>query len=270
MGLPWLTFTLSAVAVGMIPQAWRFLTYIVALLGLANASLFIFRSLGQGEMDRGRKVGSICVGMLCLTSLAAGWMVGLLADYSYMDEYYRLVHGGAHQSVVASGTGATSYSDASVLRFQEGTFIDTERTLGYMVQGQVYCVAPVTGQTFSDDLMYYAIGENCCEQRSDFHCSKAEPQKGQVLAAVVLNDEGGDDHYQTAIRMLSSVYNMKYTGKRKILKVLSDINAYEGDLWDGALISIICSSILYGLICIMTALFLRNVLKDKPPQSSPF
>lgn len=271
-GLPWLTFTVSALAVGMIPQGIRIVTYIVGGLGFVNSVIYIGLGFSQGQAkDRRSAMGSFSVGLLCMASLGAGWMVGLLADYSYMDEYWRLARGSTHQNVMASGLGAVTYSDASVLEFRSGTFIDTERSLGYMEHGQVYCVAPVTGQAFSSSPLYYAVGLNCCDQRSNFRCSKAEPGAGKVLTAVVLS-KGESDPYQTAIRMLGSVYNLqeKEGDARISLKFLSDVDDHVGDLWHGAFISIICASMCHGFICVILVVFLRNRLKDRPPSSSEF
>lgn len=271
-GLPWLTFTLSALAVGMMPQGFRIVAYIVAGAGLVNAAVFIGLGFSQGQAkDRRSAIGSFSVGLLCMAALCAGWTVGLLVDYAYMDEYWRLARGSTHQNVMASGLGAVTYSDASVLEFQSGTFIDTERTLGYMEHGQVYCVAPVTGQAFSTSPLYYAVGRNCCDQRSNFRCSKAEPSAGKVLTAVVLS-KGESDPYKTAIRMLGSVYGLqeKEGDDRISLKFLSDVDDYVGDLWHSAFISIICASMFYGFICVILVVLLRNRLKDRPPPSSEF
>lgn len=268
--LPWVTFTATAIAVGMIPQSARFLTYAIAALGCLNATIFMVLGYNQSQQkDRSGAAGSACVGLLCMAALATGWTVGLLADYSYMDEYWRLAHGASHSNVAASGLGAAAYSDSSKVEFETGTFIDTERTLGYMEEGDVYCVAPVTGQSFSDTPLYYAVGVNCCDQRSNFQCSQAQPSAGKKLSAIVLG-KGEDEPFQMAIRMSSSVYNMKLGKQRIALKFFSDVDAYQGDLWHGAFISLICASVLHGFICVLTAFLLRNLLKDAPPRSSAF
>jgi hypothetical protein len=267
IGVPWLTFTVTAISMCMLPDKFRGVAYVVATAAALNAIYFLFCGYVLGRMSDRRAVGCTCVGLLCLAALAAGWTIGLLADFSYMDEYYRLAAGARHGDVAASGAGTSQHQNASVLEFQQGTFIDTERTLGFMEHGKVYCVAPVTGQAFTDTPMYYAVGKDCCEQRSNFRCSKAEPEKGKRLTAVAA-DKDDEPHYRTAIRMASSVYDEKPAAKKMILKFVSNADDYLSDLWHGAFISLLCASILYAFVCGMTALFLRGVLRSKPSEDS--
>lgn len=264
VGMPCATFAITALSVGMISPALRWLAYLFAALLLANAVFWIVLGLShQGpSKDRRTEVRQKCVGLLCLAALAGGWMMGLLADIAYMDEYWRLSHGAVHKDVTASGANVAAYADASVLEFAPGTFIDTDRTIGYMEQGEVYCIAPVTGQTSSDSPMYYAAGEDCCSQRGDFKCAEAKPKDGQVLKAIVLqNDEANP--YLTAIRMSKSVYNLKLGNSRIPLKFVEDTDRYINDYWHAAFITIMICAIFQGFVCIVTGVVLRNLVKEE-------
>jgi len=199
-----------------------------------------------------------------MVALSAGWTVGLFADGAYMDEYWRIEHGASYQDVLASGAGSAAYSDASMLQFRQNTFVDTERTLGYMEKGQVYCAAPVTGQAFSNSPLYYAVGMNCCDQRSNFRCGQADPN---TLSAMVVNDPDSDAQYQTAIRVLESVYSLQPSGAKRItVRFLSDVGGHQGDLWHAAFLSLFVASIVGGFLFIVAGVLLRNSVSKWPVQ----
>jgi len=266
MGLPWLTFTLTALARGMISPGLYFLAYIVGAICLVHAVGWIFVGVSHFHPMRERRasVSAKCIGFLCLAALAAGWLVGILYDSAYMDEYWRLHQGATHKNVKANSLGLTDYSDAAVIEFAAGTFIDTDRAVGYMDQGEVYCVAPVTGTTFSDSPVYYAAGENCCHARSQFTCAKAEPAKGKILTAIVMKRDE-DDSYLAAIRMAKSVYQLKgETKTRTPLKFVDDVETYVNELWHDAFICIVCIAVVESFICMLTGIVIRNLLRDPP------
>lgn len=276
MGLPFFTFTATALARGMISPGLKWLVYLVAALCFTNAVFFIV--LGMGHLgdntdfgnfkDRRTRVTWKVTGFLCLSALAGGWLVGIVADEAYMDEYFRLKDGSVHKDVVPSGLGAPTFGDATVLEFAKGAVIDTERTVGYMEDGEVYCVAPLTGSTFANNPKYFAVGKDCCDQRSNFDCYKGPNEKDKVLKAIV-RDTQNDDPYLTAIRVGESVYNMKLGSERIPLVFVEDTDEYIGDYWEKAFLLIMCLSIFQGLCCIVTGYVIRNLVRD-PPRSSYF
>eukprot|EP00435_Cladocopium_sp_Y103_P009680 s1103_g2.t1 len=79
---------------------------------------------------------------------------------------------------VAAAQDDAAFPDAYMFLFTEDTRLDIQRAVGYKSRwtGKVYCVAPLVDTTMSavEPIYYWAIGEDCCEARSDFHCGDAQ------------------------------------------------------------------------------------------------
>lgn len=75
---------------------------------------------------------------------------------------------------VAAAQNDEGFPDSSMFLFTEDTRLSMDRAVGYKSRwtGDVYCVAPIMDTTMSSvsPIYYWAIGENCCDMRADFHC----------------------------------------------------------------------------------------------------
>jgi hypothetical protein len=275
MGLPFITFFLTALARGMIDPDLRWSSYLLAALFFACSVCLVVLGVSYGNKNtfgsfpdhaptnRRSAVTWKVSGFLCISTLAAGWLVGILADSAYMDEYWRLINGATVKDVMPGAVPTDAMKSATVLWFQPGTMIDTEQTIGYMEKGEVYCVAPVTGQTSTPSPVYYAAGENCCDSRSNYDCSKANPDPEQSQKAIVLDTKEDDDPYLTAIKMSASVYNMNPAKDRIPLVFTDDTDGYINDYWHKAFIMIVCLSIFQGFVCIVTGFVVRNLVRKR-------
>lgn len=265
MFLPWLCFVACAIAEGLISpdnimiSAW--LVLISFLLAIMCLLLAIFRSRVR---DRRGSWGMLFTAVLCMTAVMAGWSVGHIVRDFYMNDWWRLQHGSTYTGVSASNghlnaSVNASYRAASVLVFNEGSFIDTERTVGYMRRGKVYCVAPISSESYHTDPLYYAIGMDCCDQRSDFRCD----DHGVAGATTGLVATTGLEHYRTAIRMAQAVYGLKRdTPSPRILVHWSkSATAYEAELKNKAIYAIVMASGVHLMLSGTVAIFLRSVLK---------
>merc|ERR1719253_1607017 len=111
----------------------------------------------------------LAVGLLCLTACCIGSSIGLFIYDSYGVTFWQL-QGGAEYEHVSPASKGSNFADAQVLHFMPDAFVDTERTLGYMEAGTVYCVAPVAAAKFSSAPQFWAAGKNCCDMRGNFKC----------------------------------------------------------------------------------------------------
>eukprot|EP00415_Alexandrium_ostenfeldii_P003548 UN3548 len=109
----------------------------------------------------------LAVGCLCLTSLVVGAGVGFWLDKECLQRYWELDNGMEYKDV--NPTDSRTPVDMGVLHFIAGTFVDNRRTIGYVVDGGIFCVAPVALQAhFNTTVTYWAVGEVCCQMRSGF------------------------------------------------------------------------------------------------------
>lgn len=254
MVAPWVMFTALAFSATMWSEEFQWMTWLILIVAVVVALHF---------MNHSRR-GYLITGSMCLVSIVAGDMWGILVHKHYMDEYWRLNHGASHTNVIASGKGVVAFPDASTLDFQTGTFVDTSRTLGYMEFGEVYCVAPVTGEAFSASPVYYAVGKNCCNQRDNFKCGKTGLTSGSnTMKALVITEDIGK--YQTAIRMMGSVYGMTTRGQNRIfVNFLEDVTGYQGNLVVSAFTYASAGCLIWAIGCIGVGIFSKDIFfKDR-------
>uniref|UniRef100_A0A7S2BEJ3 Uncharacterized protein n=1 Tax=Alexandrium andersonii TaxID=327968 RepID=A0A7S2BEJ3_9DINO len=249
--LPWLVFTLI---VSLFVFAYEeFAPLVWALLVASTLLALLFVAMG-GAAGR---AWHLTLGFLILASLGIAIPLGLYIENGYMKEYWRLDNGAVYRQVSPSDPGA-SHSDATVLEFMQGAFVDVQRSVGYMQGGTVYCVAPVSGRLAGASIQYWAVGNNCCEQRGNFLCDDVED--AGALSGLAVH---GDESFKTAVRMAESVYDLSPSSTSPVLvKWTSDAGAYKDGLWTSAAVLVVISSIVH-LVASMLAGFItvRYLLK---------
>mmetsp|Transcript_52077 Transcript_52077/g.169152 ORF Transcript_52077/g.169152 Transcript_52077/m.169152 type:complete len:289 (+) Transcript_52077:180-1046(+) len=226
--LPWLIFSLI---VSLYVFAYQeFAPLVWALVGASALLAFLFISMGSAS----GKAAQIALGLLVLTAVGMAVPVGLMVERRYMSSFWE-VDSGAEYYRVSPLAPAASYGDASVMRFESGSFVDTHRSLGFMKIGDVYCVAPVLGQSTSleeSSPQYWAVGKNCCNQRGGFDCGDVGIQ-GASTGVVVSEGLGS---YQSAVRMAVAAYELKASqGPNVFVRWTANAELYKVELWDRAL-----------------------------------
>lgn len=248
--LPWLMFAL-------VVTIFIFLYYDKRILSwfLIGACMLLALLLVAVGILQSRNI-HLAVGMLCLTALCIGASVGSYTYCTYASTYWLLENGVVYKGV-SPLTQGSGYADATLLSFTTDAFVDTERTLGYMENGVVYCVAPVTTQKFSNSPQYWAAGMDCCDQRSDFRCGDTSNEKAKT--GLRIWDKNDRDKYNTAIRMAESVYNLSpsETGHYSLTWTASGNNPKD-DLWSSCLIILVLTSSMYFICSLGAALILRK------------
>lgn len=125
----------------------------------------------------------------CFFALAAtaGLFVGFFLYFKSLAYYYRYQELRPYTNVGAAQS-ADAFADASMFLWTEDTFLDAPRSVGYKSKwtGETYCVAPIVDGTMggTDPIRYWAVGENCCNQRGAFWCDDAK--EATVRSALVI------------------------------------------------------------------------------------
>merc|ERR550514_1086119 len=62
--------------------------------------------------------------------------------------------------------------DAGRITFSEGTYVDSARSVGYVVETEtsMWCIAPVRDEQPLEVVQYWAVGPDCCSSTGDFNC----------------------------------------------------------------------------------------------------
>lgn len=251
--LPWLVFFL---VVSLFLFAFHDLRALVwGLLAACLALALFFLALGCFS----RNGTFLAVGYLCLTSLVVGSAVGLWLDREYLQKYWELDNGVEYKDV--DPTDARTADDAGIIHFMAGTFVDDKRTIGFVADGGIYCVAPVALQSrFNATVSYWAVGEDCCQMRSNFDCGMA-----RELDAVTAVMERPTKAYSKAIQEAASVYGLDApTNSSKLVSFVNDPKVVIGDIWDEALTIALISMIMDLCMCAVAGLVLAKIL-IKPP-----
>mmetsp|Transcript_14729 Transcript_14729/g.40648 ORF Transcript_14729/g.40648 Transcript_14729/m.40648 type:complete len:293 (-) Transcript_14729:86-964(-) len=236
--LPWLVFTLIVCLFVFAYEEFAPLVWALLVASALLALLFVAMGATAG------RTWHLALGFLILTSLGVAVPIGLFVENGYMKEYWRLDNGAVYRQLNPFDPGA-SHSDATVLEFREGTFVDIQRSVGYMKAGTVYCVAPVSSKHMAASVQYWAAGTDCCGQRGSFTCDDVE--NPSALSGLTIVDS--DDSFKTAVRMAESVYDLSPSVTAPVL-VMWTLNAvaYKDGLWTSAATLVTVASVVHLVV----------------------
>jgi len=258
--LPWLVFFL---VVSLFLFAYHQMKVVVwSLIGACLALSLLFFVLGF----RSPNATFLAIGYLCVTSLIVGTVVGLSLDREYLQHYWELDNGTEYKDVDPTAD-AGSTKDASVIQFVPGTFVDDRRTVGFISEGRIFCTAPVSlPQRANAAVAYWAIGEGCCQMRSNFDCGTARDLDAYTAVA-----EKRNEVYSKAIEEAVSVYGINATlANVGLVAFVSDPQAYIGEIWDEALTVALIAMIMDLVMCAIAGFVLGKILTPPDVEQQPF
>lgn len=266
MMLPWLLFTLVECLFAFALVEFGALVWTLVALCALLSGLFV--AIGV----LGRKPQQLSLGLLCIAAIAVGAAVGMLVVDEYMEEFNRLDKGATYTNLDPANA-ALSHADAATLEFEAGSFIDGFRTVGRMQEGEVYCVAPVSGPSYTPEVQYWATGTNCCGERRDFSCGDADarPASGDlpdVRSAIVLDSEDAKD-FKEAARMASSLYGLQATDGAVFVRWVKNPREFREGLWTNATTVVLMASALHLISSVLAALLVNRALSSKDGQGAP-
>lgn len=252
--LPWLIFLLVISLFlfayhDMSPLVW---ILIAACLGLAMVFLFLGVLARHGTF--------LAIGLLCLTSVVAGVATGLWLHSEYLERFWQLDAGQEYREIhPLANTSHTA--DASVIHFQNGSFVDSARTVGYVSQGRIYCVAPVSRRgPYNTRVSYWAVGRDCCEMRSNFECGSSRDLGAQTAVTALPNRE-----YLAAVHEALSVYGLERVENAQLVSFVNSPQDMIGDMWDEALSIALIAMIFDLLLVSMAGVLVAKVIIPPPP-----
>lgn len=237
--LPWLIFSL---VVGLYAFAFEDFQPLVYALVVASVLLgFLFLSVGSASS----RPGQVALGMLVLTAVGVALPVGSRVQNRYMAPFWA-VDSGAVYAQVDSSSPAALYTDSSVVSFRSGTTIDQRKSVGYMRQGIVYCVAPMMSISESASVPeFWAVGRNCCGLRGSFDCGDANLTSNSTRRISGVRWFRDAETFTEAVRMAVSTYGMGVLLPHQsvvLLRPTADPPQYKLNLWTEALATMAAAS----------------------------
>lgn len=231
----------------------------IVMIGLSLAFINWHYKLGNNA--------EVVLGLLCITAVLIGLVVGVYATVKSLSEYRRLSMGASYFNVLASEPAA-GHADGATFVFESGTSVDQSRAFGYTdiysSSATMYCVAPIA-QREGDKLStvsFWAAGTNCCESRGSFHCGEATTAgaSGALMQPrAVQNSEG----FRSAVAGASSAHNLRDAPSYLLLAWSSDPVAYRDSLWSSTVTLFLIFGGVYLAISAMIGFSLMPVIMLK-------
>eukprot|EP00929_Paragymnodinium_shiwhaense_P008374 TRINITY_DN112329_c0_g1_i1.p1 TRINITY_DN112329_c0_g1~~TRINITY_DN112329_c0_g1_i1.p1 ORF type:complete len:365 (+),score=61.50 TRINITY_DN112329_c0_g1_i1:92-1186(+) len=142
----------------------------------------------------------------CTLAFLAGVVLG---EYNYdvnMAPFYDYKDLNVATNVDPRVTSGSSYMDASVLLFKNGSYVDVSKSLAYK-DGSLYCVAPVAwNSTPFSAYEFWAVGTDCCNPYGgQFWCGGVVGSK-TAKAGVRIMDESLTKNYRLAVEQAVAQY----------------------------------------------------------------
>lgn len=251
--LPWFIFTLLLCLLVFVYDDLKEMIWTLVILCGVLSLLVVANGLASNKPQH------LALGIFCLAAEAASVPTGMLVRSVFMEEWDMLDSGSTYKDVNPADPAA-SHADATIIEFTPGTVVDTQRTIGYVKGGVTYCVAPVSSNPASKVPQYWAVGEDCCEERSAFACDDVADKAARM--GVIVDDHA--DIYQRAVKMAGSVYGLQTpTGQPLLLRWTSDAGAYKDDLRTNAIIVVLAGIFLHLMASILAAVLLTRSIKKK-------
>lgn len=198
--LPWMVFTGLLCCFGFTYNDYPVVSWVCA----GVCALLSLLAMASGTVQGRQGTVRLAVGFLCFASVSVAATVGLFVNCEIMSEQWRIVNGPYYENVDPISK-ASGHADAAVINFLPNTFVDASRTIGYRQDGAIYCVAPVSVPTSPEaTIQYWAVGEDCCEQRTNFLCDDA--RKTSVRSAIVACESCNKEQYRKAISEAMHAY----------------------------------------------------------------
>mmetsp|Transcript_73372 Transcript_73372/g.159102 ORF Transcript_73372/g.159102 Transcript_73372/m.159102 type:complete len:285 (+) Transcript_73372:109-963(+) len=256
IALPWLIFFLVTLLFLLTYHELPALVWCLVVLFVLLSALFF----GLGIVAR-RPI-FMALGFVCFVSVALSTVLGLWLEDQYLARYYQL-EGGAEYKDVDPAVIGNKTVDAAVIRFKNGTFVDDRRTLGFINDGSIFCVAPVcTPGKYMKEVQYWAAGRGCCQQRTNFDCGSAR-EYGQFASLTLEPTE----EMALAVLEAEAVYGLNSSATAQLVSFISHPHTVMSDLWEEALSVAVVACMLDLFLCVSAGLIIAKAFVPRASSS---
>lgn len=201
--LPWLMFSsTTSLYIFSMEDFPTVVWFLFVLCGLFSVSMIVAGTVAKPAT-------LLNVGVWSAASFCMALFLGRSLYQDCLSPYYQL-RNLAHVRDADPSTvlvPEVKLGDAAVLNFLPGTFVDNQRTVGYVSDGTIFCVAPVVRRgTFSTRVAYWAVGTDCCEARSNFDCGAARQHRAREAVSYRSSE---DDQFKRAVDVARATFALE-------------------------------------------------------------
>lgn len=253
VALPWLVFFLILSLFLFAYHDMRLVVWV--LVGLCVCLAGLFMTLGFC----GRHSAFVAIGLMCLLSVSLATAVGSWLHSQYLVRYWELEKGSVYKDVDPSADPDLT-TDAGIITFGANAFVDDSRTLGFLADGGIFCVAPVAVPPYySDKVNYWAVGTGCCQTRSAFDCGPS-----RELGTLSGMPELTEPRYSQAVAEAVAVYGLTNSPGAQLLSFAENPQQVITEMWDETLTLALLAMLADLVICCLAGVGMARLLQ---PQS---
>jgi hypothetical protein len=271
---PWLLF------VGVIAIMFQFFHYytyltmtVLAVILVINIGFVVF------ETAHG-KAWLWWLGMLSTAAVIVGVATGTYNYYVYLLYFYSYADMRKYTNVAGSQL-AGGFADAGMMLFTKGTSVDTTSAVGFQdpdEAGTVFCVAPILdgSMTKNDMISFWAVGQNCCEERANFECDgagDASAKSGLVVLEIeklvsdsvlyFINDTAREQ-YTRAIKLQNAVFGTSTAKENVYVRWTKDPVAMQETFWNKAFSICVTESVVYFILSLFMGISAALQARPRP------
>mmetsp|Transcript_138503 Transcript_138503/g.430706 ORF Transcript_138503/g.430706 Transcript_138503/m.430706 type:complete len:323 (+) Transcript_138503:110-1078(+) len=230
--------------------------WVIPVILIALSSIFVRHHYRLGNN------AEVVLGVLCVTAVMIGLVVGSYSVVRSLSEYYRLSQGASYFNVLPSEP-ALGKRDATTLVFTNTTAVDPSRTLGYVdvhtTGSTTYCVAPISNGDEGTRIQYWAAGTDCCERRGNFQCGAATnpDARGAVVWTEATQKSEG---FKQAIEAAEAAYFLTSGDEYLLVEWHKDPVGFRDGLWNSTVMLFTIFGGVYLLISSMVGCALMPVV----------
>jgi len=155
----------------------------LGFLAFSGMTALIFRTANRYF----HKLGLLLCMTVCCSFLAGAYVYYKFTIYSFSYADLRVY------TNVQATQPSDAFQDSGMVQFSPTSHVDTTRAVGFQSHenaGRVFCIAPVMeqGMSLDQEVGFWAVGTDCCAQRSSFECGWATDPEAHS-GVILLKDE---------------------------------------------------------------------------------
>lgn len=253
--LPWLLFVfLYAQLIFSFHYLQPMATWILVFLGFCLSAVTWIMAWRAKQRDREVMWYQYSALMFFLsTTLAA--ICGNSIFWEYSKTYYDYKDMNTYAAVNPARFKGEMVMDSGRVYFATGTFLDFKKSIGFKHK-DMYCVVPISnGNAKLQTYDFWAVGMNCCENPSKFHCG-ADYNNFQARSGLRLMGSRDEQRfYRLAVQQAEAAYGI--TAEHPVFyqwtqDPVKDVMDYHKSMFKYFLLGTI-TYFIFNLFCVVCA-----------------
>lgn len=147
---------------------------------------------------------------------------------------------------------SAAVSDAGKIVFSSESYVYSNQSVGFISEtGSTYCAAPVLDTSPTLHVQFWAVGIDCCGEKSEFYCDSASNE--QAHSGIVVFDNNGffqqsrHDYYEKARLKAEAEFSLLSAPNPMYIRWVTDgnLNMLSNYYHNQAVILLVISCIIY-------------------------